>query len=328
MTHFKYAALLILTSTLLACGLGGQAGTAIPAGRPASFDVQTATPSPTLQIVATNDTPVESAPEVVLSLGDAPTHTPDPNATPTSLPTPTETPFVGAVGATATALAAAEAGEADTSESESDAETETESTEVVTATVAAVAPAPKVDAKPDPPLAGGDWDFETEFVLWGNPHGEPCPGARIGSGWTAFVEDGQFGSSCLNENLYQPNVQSGSKSQEITFDFIVANSGVLRTIPTKVGHQYKIEAFAKNDGSISPVEMSLGVDMTGGVVWNQETVEWFPWSNGTQDVWGPTEVVVTATGESMTIFIRGFHPLAEQGGKTAIDNVSITDLGL
>ena len=82
MTHFKNAAFLMLASTLLACGLGGQAATAIPAGRPASFDVQTATPSPTPQIVPTDDTPVESAPEVVLSLGDAPTHTPDPNATP------------------------------------------------------------------------------------------------------------------------------------------------------------------------------------------------------------------------------------------------------
>ncbi len=30
----------------------------------------------------------------------------------------------------------------------------------------------------------------------------------------------------------------------------------------------------------------------------------------------------------MTIFIRGHHPVAEQGGKTVIDNVSVTDLGL
>ncbi len=29
----------------------------------------------------------------------------------------------------------------------------------------------------------------------------------------------------------------------------------------------------------------------------------------------------------MTIFIKGFHPMAEQGGKTVIDNVNITDLG-
>ena len=329
MTHFKNAAFLMLASTLLACGLGGQAATAIPAGRPASFDVQTATPSPTAEILPTDDIPVESAPEVVLSLGDAPTHTPDPNATPTPLPTPTETPFIGAVGATATALAA-EAQGVDTSESgtEPDPETETESTEIVTETVAATAPTPQVASEPDPPLAGGDWDFESEFIPWGNPYGEPCPGARVAFGWTAFVEEGPYGSSCLNENLYQPNVQSGGKSQEITFDFIAASSGVLRTIPTKVGHQYKIVAFAKNDGSISPVEMSLGVDMTGDVVWNQETVEWFPWTNGTQDAWGATEVVVTATGENMTIFIRGFHPLAEQGGKTVIDNVSITDLGL
>jgi hypothetical protein len=188
--------------------------------------------------------------------------------------------------------------------------------------------APVRQVEPDPPLEGGDWDFETDFIPWPNPYGEPCPGAAVALGWTPFVERGEYGSSCLNENLYAPNVFSGLKSQELTFDFIAANSGVYRTIPTKVGHRYSLVAYAKHDHSLVPVQMYLGVDLTGGTVWNGETVEWFAWDSEVEDAWVPSEAIVTATGESMTIFIRGHHPVAEQGGKTVIDNVSVTDLGL
>jgi hypothetical protein len=179
----------------------------------------------------------------------------------------------------------------------------------------------------EPPLEGGDWDFETDFVPWPNPFGEPCPGAAVASGWTAFVDEGEFGSSCMNENLYQPNVFSGIKSQEITFDFISANSGVWRTIPTKPGHRYNIIAHAKHDFSRVSVQMFLGVDLNGGAVWNAETVQWFPWDGEADDTWNATEETITASGERMTIFIRGYHPSAEQGGKTVIDAVSVTHLG-
>jgi hypothetical protein len=177
-------------------------------------------------------------------------------------------------------------------------------------------------------LEGGDWDFEQEFIPWGNPYGEPCPGSRVAAGWTAFAEQGEYGSSCFNENLYGPNVFSGVKSQEITFDFVAANSGVLRVVQVQPGHRYSIEAQARSVASISPVEMYLGVDLTGSTVWNAETVTWYPWKNGTEGDWGGTEETITATQDTLTIFIRGVHPLAEQGGKTVIDNVRVVDLGL
>jgi hypothetical protein len=256
-------------------------------------------------------TPVEAAPVIVEPLGDAPTHTPDPNSTPTLPPRATATPTL-AISPTL-ALAAAATGVV--------------VTPVVTRATVAAPTATRV-VEPDPPRAGGDWDFETEYVPWGNPYGEPCPGAAVAGGWTAFVEDGPFGSSCLNENLYRPNVNSGAKSQEITFDFIAANSGVFRTIPVQVGHQYSITAHAKHDRSLAPVQMSLGVDLTGGSDWTADTVTWFPWDSDAEDTWVATEETITATGERMTIFIKGFHPLAEQGGKTVIDNVSVTDLGV
>ncbi len=294
-----------LTVVSLACSLGGQA-TAIPAGQPVNFDVQTATPTPDPKHTTVEPEPVEPEVVVIVPLGDAPTHTPDPNSTPTPLPLPTNTSTL--VIPTPVVTEALEA--------------------TATATTVAVAAPPVQVVEPDPPLQGGDWDFETDFVPWGNPHGEPCPGASVASGWTAFVERGEYGSSCMNENLYQPNVLTGLKSQEITFDFIAANSGVYRTVPTKVGHQYSIVAHTKHDRSPTPVEMFLGVDLTGGTLWNADTVEWFLWSSNAEDTWIATEETVIATGESMTIFIRGVHALAEQGGKTVIDNVSITDLGL
>jgi hypothetical protein len=288
---------------LLACVIGGSGGTAIPVGRPASFEIQTATPTLNPQLVTRELEPAPVEPGVILPLGNAPTDTPDPNAPPTLPPLPPDTPtqaLTPTLELTATAT--------------------------LTQPVVA-APTPRPVVEPDPPLQGGDWDFETDFIPWPNPYGEPCPGARVAFGWTAFVEDGPYGSSCMNENLYQPNVFSGLKSQEITFDFIAANSGVLRTIPTRVGHRYNIGAYAKHDRSIAPVQMALGVDFAGGGDWTAETVQWFAWDNGAEDTWVPTEETVVATGERMTIFIRGFHPMADQGGKTVIDNVSITDLG-
>jgi hypothetical protein len=296
-----WLALVVLLS--LACALGGGA-TAIPPQRPAAYEIQTATPTLDPNRVTPELERLEAEPAVVLPMLDAPTHTPNPNA-PTPRPSPT--PF-----ATLPLL---------------EAPVEMTATLALTAAVAMAAPTRRV-VTPDPPLQGGDWDFETEFIPWPNPYGEPCPGAAVASGWTAFVEDGPYGSSCMNENLYQPNVFSGRKSQEITFDFIQANSGVWRAISTRPGHRYSIAAFAKHDRSLSPVQMALGIDLTGGTVWNAETVQWFAWDEGGEDVWTATEETVTATGESMTIFIKGFHPMAEQGGKTVIDNVSVTDLGV
>ena len=285
----------------LACSLGTGAGTAIPPQRPADYEVQTATPTRDPNRITREPEQLEAEPVAILPMLDAPTHTPNPNA-PTPAP-PSATPVL------------------------EEPTVEVTATPALTAEVA-TAPPPRRAVTPDPPLQGGDWDFEANFIPWPNPHGEPCPGASVASGWTAFVEDGPYGSSCMNENLYKPNVFSGAKSQEMTFDFIQANSGVWRTIPVKPGRRYSITAFAKHDHSLAVVEMALGVDLTGGTEWTADTVQWFAWDNGAEDTWLPTEETVTATGESMTIFIKGFHPLAEQGGKTVIDNVSVTDLGL
>jgi hypothetical protein len=301
--RLSYGASLILA--LLACTLARQTPQPLPEGQQLSFDVQTATPTATIVLILTN----------------APTHTPDPRATATPLATAT-TPLTSTVAGGETGepveTPLQETGEAEaTPEPEAPAEEE----------APPPPPPPTVPVATAPPLQGGDWDFESNFVPWGNPYGEPCPGASVASGWSAFVEQGQYGSSCFNENLYKPNVFSGAKSQEITFDFIAANSGVFRVIPTQPGHRYQITAYAKHDRSIAPVQIFLGVDLTGGTAWDAGTVEWFPWNEGAEDAWTATEETVTARGTTMTLFIRGYHPMADQGGKTVFDNVSVTDLG-
>lgn len=322
---YKLLAFFLILASLpsLACLITTSEGTAIPVGRSTDFEVQTATPTLKRPPTAETSTTTEEEAELVLPLGDAPTNTPDPDVpTPTAtlVVQPTETVTTTEIATTTLATAESSAALPLTST------VSLTQTEAATATATTIAPA-QPTSPPAPPLTGGDWDFEADFVPWPNPYGEPCPGASVASGWTAFVQEGEYGSSCMNENLYQPNVFSGAKSQEITFDFITANSGIYRTIPTQVGHRYNIMAYAKHDRSISVVEMALGVDMTGGTVWNAETVTWFPWDEDAEDTWLATEETVTATGETLTLFIKGFHPLAEQGGKTVIDKVSVTDLG-
>jgi len=293
---------LMLTLIATPACLPGAAGTAIPPERPADFEVQTATPTIAAIEAAAQASTAEDEPALILPMVDAPTHTPAPTQAVSPTPIVTATLAVEAPTEPLTPTA------------------------VITVTPAATSP-PVRAVTPDPPLQGGGWDFEADFVPWPNPHGEPCPGAAVAAGWTAFVEDGPYGSSCLNENLYRPNVLSGVKSQEITFDFISANSGVLRTVPVKTGQRYTIIAHAKHDRSLSPVEMALGVDLSGGTDWQADTVQWFPWDNAAEDSWVATEETVTTISESMTIFIKGFHPLAEQGGKAVIDNVIIEHLG-
>ena len=260
-----FSAIIILISILSMACLAGGAATAIPAGRPAQFELQTSAPTPNPTTLAAQATleDVEAESAFLVPLGDAPTHTPDParpspsptprpsaTAIPTLLPTPTSLPV-------------------DAPEAEPPPEP------TPTVVEAAAVPTSIPDSPPAPPLEGGDWDFESDYVPWGNPYGEPCPGASVAAGWTAFVEAGEYGSSCLNENLYGPNVFSGRKSQEITFDFIAANSGVLRSLPTTPNHRYSITAYAKHDWSAVPVEMFLGIDLTGDTDWQAESVEWF-----------------------------------------------------
>jgi hypothetical protein len=83
----------------------------------------------------------------------------------------------------------------------------------------------------------------------------------------------------------------------------------------------------KREFSPAKVQMYLGLDVTGGSNWEAETVQWFPWREDLDDQWARTEETITATGETMTVFIKGVHPYAEPGGAMRLDSISVTDKG-
>ncbi len=169
--------------------------------------------------------------------------------------------------------------------------------------------------------------MEAGFVAGSSPLGENCPGWAVASGWSAFVSPGNPASSCLNENKNLDNVHSGQRSQEITFDFINAEGGIFRRAQTIPGHRYRIEAWGKHIRSASAVVLSLGVDLGGGEDWRGDSVVWYPWDETQEDAWVHTQVTLRATGEALTLFLKGYHPVAVQGGATLFDDVRVLDLG-
>jgi len=287
-------ATLILVVPVLACAVVRQTPQPAPELEQLVFDIQT----PTL------------TPSPVLELLDAPTYTPDPNATATPAITVTGV-LTGTQVATGTRQAQATATQEPT----------------IAAVIPTVPPTPTPALPTAEPLQGGEWDFEAGFEAWANPHGDSCDGANLAVGWEAFTIRDQFGSSCMNQNTWQDNVYTGQNSQEITFAYVGSEAGIFKSAPTTPGHRYRVEAYMRREFSPAKVEVSLGIDVTGGQNWQAETVEWFPWDEDLENQWSKTEATVTATGQSMAVFIKGTHPFPEPGGTLRIDSVRVVDLG-
>lgn len=281
---------LVLVGPLLACTLARQTPEPRPTLAQLVFEIQTATPT------------VAPLAEFV----EPPTDTPTPPATPTSLLTATLT-------TTATVESMGEDAGAG-----------------VEATAAAVPTSPPQPTPTIPlaePIRGGEWDFEAGFAEWRNPHGDACPGSGMANGWTAFTTRDQYGSSCMNQTTWQANVYTGSSAQEITFAYVGNQAGIFKSAPAIPGHRYMVEAFMRKEFSPTPVEVFLGIDVSGGVNWEAGTVQWFPWDEDFDNEWSRTEETITATGESMTVFIRGSHAYPEAGGTLRLDSISIVDIG-
>jgi hypothetical protein len=132
---------------------------------------------------------------------------------------------------------------------------------------------------------------------------------------------------CVHEYKNSDNVHTGQRSQELTFDFVQAEAGIYRQAQTIAGHRYRIEAWGKHIRSVAAVELSLGVDLSGGKDWRSSSVSWYPWDGRQESAWVHTQVVVRASGNTLTVFLKGYHPSAVQGGATLFDNVRVVDLG-
>ncbi len=254
-------------------------------------------PAPTIEQLVFD---IETATPTVLFLQDVPTDVPPtPTVTPALLLTPTLT--ITPTGSPATATPAPPP--------------------------TAPPPSPLPDVPLAEPLQGGAWDFEDGFTEWANPYQDRCPGSGLANGWLAFTTRDEFGSSCMNQTVWKDNVYTGESAQEITFAYVGNQAGIYKQAPTIPGHRYTVSAQARPEFSPAPVEVSLGLDLTGGTDWQAETVQWFPWDETGQDTWLETEETVTATGEFVTVFIKGSYPLPEPGGALRLDSVRVVDIG-
>jgi hypothetical protein len=287
--------LAVVVLTVIACSYLPLARQAPSTPTPTKTPRTNGTPDPTDTTVP----PIPSPPTVTVAAPPTstvlpPTDTPAP-ATPTAEPIPAETPVPPLPTATPIPLPPP---------------TDTP------------APAPTM-----PPLEGGSWDMEEGFVPGRSPLGEDCSGWAVATGWSAFVTPGNPASSCLNENKNPANVYRGQRSQELTFDFTATTAGIYRTVSVTPDHRYAISAWGKHIRSASPVELSLGIDLSGGQDHQSASVQWLPWDEVAEDAWVHTEETVTAAGPSMTIFLKAHHPQPAQGGATLFDDVRVVDLG-
>ncbi|MDM8531739.1 hypothetical protein QUF63_11245 [Anaerolineales bacterium HSG25] len=298
---------LLIAIPMLACG-PQQRATSFPTAtfEPVAFDIQT----PTATVALLGDIPDTEAdtpippPKEVSSANESPSDTESGSKTvpaeetqaepPTDTPAPTDTP--------------------------TEVPTETPTPVPPTAT-----PAPTV--KPLPAQRGGEWEFEAGFEPWTNPHGDQCAEGGLAIGWGAFTTRDQFGSSCFNRTTFGANVYMNESAQELTFAFVGNEAGIFKNTPTIPGHQYTVEAFLRREFSPSQVQVMLGVDLTGGTNWQAESVEWYPWLENLDDAWARTEQTVTATGDSLTVFIKGHHPEPVGDGALRLDNISVVDKG-
>lgn len=294
---------LLWVGPLLACTVLRQTPQPIPTLERLSFEIQTATPTVSLLL-------------------DVPTATIDPNATatPTAIVV-TATQIISVAGTVEPTLEPTNAPAVPPPP-----------------TAAPVEPSVLSEPTPPPPLAepagsvsepvsGGEWDFEAGFVDWANPFGDSCDGAGLAVGWNAFTTRDQFGSSCFNQTTWQANVYSGESAQEITFAFIGNEAGIFKSVPTQPSHRYRVEAYVRREPSPVKVQVWLGIDLTGGSDWQADSVTWFPWADETEDQWTRTEEIITAAGETITVYIRGRHPEPVGGGALRIDSISLVDLG-
>ncbi|MCO5244680.1 MAG: hypothetical protein M9927_12790 [Anaerolineae bacterium] len=301
--RLPFASCLVLLALALS-GCGSQ--------QPIPTPTPTKTPAPLLAAVEPSATATATA-----APSDTPTATASPTTAQTSTPTATEPLATNTPLPPATAVP-----EAPT------ATPQPAPAAVVTPLPTATSPLPAATL---PPQRGGTWDMEEGFYPWPSPYEGFT--AFVGNGWQPFEKVYEAsGPPRLNENKHGPNIHSGNRSQEISFDWRSGETGLYRVAETIPGHLFTVEAWAKYVPSESGLQLYLGIDPTGGEGFEAPSVVWFPWRDMTPDQWISTQESVRAQGDRTTIFLRAVHPLGaggghKPGGNTMFDDVSLVDLG-
>jgi len=126
--------------------------------------------------------------------------------------------------------------------------------------------------------------------------------AGVGNGWTKFAT-----VSTLVHGSASVNKVDGSFSQYWSrSDAAAMDGGVYQVISVTPGGSYALSAQMKRQCTLTGTTMRVGYDLTGGtnpaaasVVYTEIT--------GADNVWNAFSTNVTATGSTMTIFLRGGH---------------------
>ena len=150
---------------------------------------------------------------------------------------------------------------------------------------------------------------------------------RVAEDWKLFRQRGQFGQAPFNENKNPVNVHRGIRSQELAFESSDGEAGVYRSLQVIPNHRYTISAWGIHYPSPTPIELYLGVDLTGGTDYRAATMQWSLWRETADAQWLHTEVTIRTTSPTMAIFLKAVHRVAAGGGATLFDDVSVTDLG-
>ena len=162
------------------------------------------------------------------------------------------------------------------------------------------------------PLVNGD--FESSM-----------PGNPLGAGWIAFSSSGYAPTFAVVSDL----VHGGSFAQRITSPQPSSSdkfAGVYQVVATTPGLQYTVRAWNRTrfaGGTAWDHIARLGIDLVGGNNFESASVQWLEFDSA-KDLWHPLEVVVTATGSSMTIYLESWRKWASGGDSlTWFDDVQV-----
>ncbi len=178
-----------------------------------------------------------------------------------------------------------------------------------------------------------------ELEVYGVPSGAPptpttlvngdfessVPGSAVGTGWTAFSSAGyaptftvaadQVHSPALAQRVASPQPSSNDKF-----------AGIYQVVGTTPGLQYTVRAWNRTHfagGNAWDHIARLGIDLAGGTSFEAPSVQWTEFDSA-KDAWHSLDVVVTATGSSLTVYLESWRKWASGGDSQAwFDDVQV-----
>ncbi|MCC6546296.1 carbohydrate binding domain-containing protein [Candidatus Sumerlaeota bacterium] len=156
-------------------------------------------------------------------------------------------------------------------------------------------PTPTVSPSPSPTPA------PTEQLTNGSFEGGFTSG--VGNGWTKFQVTNTITFGQASVNKYDGSYsQYWSRNDTAAFD-----GGVYQVVSVNSGAAYSIVARMKRQSTLVGTSMRVGYDLTGGTNPAAASVVYTDITGATDNVWNTCTTNVTATGTSITIFLRAGH---------------------